>query len=161
MVFEFMQFDLIAIGRRMPAWIDSAFSEYSKRLPKSINFNLIEITPATRTKNKNSGQLKKIEEEKINAVITSDNIVIVLDEKGKTISSHSLSVQLQTWMDDQQHISVLIGGADGLSSSIKNKADQIWSLSEMTLPHGLVRIIMIEQLYRAWSIINRHPYHRK
>ena len=70
-------------------------------------------------------------------------------------------MQLQTWMDDQQHISVLIGGADGLSSSIKNKADQIWSLSKMTLPHGLVRIIMIEQLYRAWSIINCHPYHRK
>ena len=156
-----MQFDLIAIGRRMPVWTDSAFCEYSKRLPKSINFNLIEITPATRSKNKNSEQLKKIEEEKINAVISSGNLVIALDEKGKTISSHSLSVQLQAWVDDQQHISILIGGADGLSSSIKNKADQIWSLSEMTLPHGLVRIIMIEQLYRAWSIINRHPYHRK
>ena len=78
-----MQFDLIAIGRRMPAWIDSAFCEYSKRLPKSINFNLIEITPAIRSKNKNSEQLKKIEEEKINAVITSDNIVIALDEKEK------------------------------------------------------------------------------
>ena len=156
-----MQFDLIAIGRRMPAWIGSAFCEYSKRLPKSINFNLIEITPATRSKNKNSEQLKKIEEEKINAVIASGNLVIALDEKGKMISSHSLSVQLQTWMYNQQHISILVGGADGLSSSIKNKADQIWSLSEMTLPHGLVRIIMIEQLYRAWSIINCHPYHRK
>tara|TARA_B100001250_G_scaffold391169_1_gene391799 strand:- start:788 stop:1258 length:471 start_codon:yes stop_codon:yes gene_type:complete len=156
-----MQFDLIAIGRRMPAWIDSAFCEYSKRLPESINFNLIEVAPATRSKNKNSEQLKKIEEEKINAVIAPGNIVIALDEKGKTISSHFLSLQLQTWMDDQQHLSILIGGADGLSSSIKKKADQIWSLSEMTLPHGLVRIIMIEQLYRAWSIINCHPYHRK
>ena len=156
-----MQFDLIAIGRRMPAWIDSAFYEYSKRLPKSINFNLIEVAPATRSKNKNSEQLKKIEEEKINAVIAPGNIVIALDEKGEAISSHSLSLQLQTWVDNQQHLSILIGGADGLSSSIKNKADQIWSLSEMTLPHGLVRIIMIEQLYRAWSIINCHPYHRK
>ena len=156
-----MQFDLIAIGRRMPAWIDSAFCEYSKRLPESINFNLIEVAPATRSKNKNSEQLKKIEEEKINAVIAPGNIIIALDEKGKTISSHFLSLQLQTWMDDQQHLSILIGGADGLSSSIKKKADQIWSLSEMTLPHGLVRIIMIEQLYRAWSIINCHPYHRK
>ena len=156
-----MQFDLIAIGRRMPAWIDSAFCEYSKRLPESINFNLIEVAPATRSKNKNSEQLKKIEEEKINAVIAPGNIVIALDEKGEAISSHSLSLQLQTWMDDQQHLSILIGGADGLSSSIKKKADQIWSLSEMTLPHGLVRIIMIEQLYRAWSIINCHPYHRK
>ena len=156
-----MLFDLIAIGKRMPTWIDSAFCEYSKRLPESINFNLIEVAPATRSKNKNLEQLKKIEEEKINAVIGSNNLIIALDEKGKMISSHSLSVQLQTWMDDQQHISILIGGADGLSLSIKNIADQIWSLSEMTLPHGLVRIIMIEQLYRAWSIINCHPYHRK
>jgi len=156
-----MQFDLIAIGKRMPAWVDSAFTEYSKRLPKKMNFNLIEITSAVRSKNTNSEQLKKIEEKKINASIANNSLVIVLDEKGKSISSRELSIKLQTWIDNQQHVSILIGGTDGLSSSIKNKADVIWCLSKMTFPHSLVRIVIIEQIYRAWSIINRHPYHRE
>ena len=156
-----MQFDLIAIGKRMPVWVDSAFTEYSKRLPKKINFNLVEITPATRGKNINLEQLKKIEEEKINISIANNSLVIALDEKGKLKNSREISIELQTWIDNQQHVSILIGGADGLNSSIKNKADEIWSLSKMTLPHNLVRIIIIEQIYRAWSIINRHPYHRE
>ena len=156
-----MQFDLIAVGKRMPTWIDSAFSEYLKRLPKKINFNLIEIAPVTRVNKKNSEQSRKNEEKKINEVIANDCVFIVLDEKGKSINSHELSIELQTWIDNQQHVSMLIGGADGLSSSIKNKADNIWSLSAMTLPHSLTRIIVIEQIYRAWSIINHHPYHRE
>ena len=156
-----MQFDLIAIGKRMPVWVDSAFTEYSKRLPKKINFNLIEIAPAARSKNINPEQLKKIEEEKITTSITNNSLVIALDEKGKSINSRELSIELQTWIDNQQHVSILVGGADGLSPSIKNKADEIWSLSKMTLPHNLVRIVIIEQIYRAWSIINHHPYHRE
>ena len=156
-----MHLNLIAVGKRMPIWVDTAFIEYSKRLPKNINFNLTEITPANRNKNRNSDESKKIEEKKINAVISSDDLVIALDVKGKLISSLSLSKKLNTWIDNQQQISILIGGADGLSSSIKKTADEIWSLSEMTLPHGLVRIIIIEQLYRAWSIISNHPYHRE
>ena len=156
-----MRLNLIAVGKRMPIWVDTAFIEYSKRLPKNINFNLTEITPANRNKNRNSDESKKIEEKKINAVISSDDLVIALDVKGKLISSLSLSKKLNTWIDNHQQISILIGGADGLSSSIKKTADEIWSLSEMTLPHGLVRIIIIEQLYRAWSIISNHPYHRE
>ena len=156
-----MRLNLIAVGKRMPIWVDTAFIEYSKRLPKNINFNLTEIIPANRNKNRNSDESKKIEEKKINAVISSDDLVIALDVKGKLISSLSLSKKLNTWIDNQQQISILIGGADGLSSSIKKTADEIWSLSEMTLPHGLVRIIIIEQLYRAWSIISNHPYHRE
>ncbi len=156
-----MQFDLITIGKRMPAWVDSMFTEYSKQLPKKINFNLIEIAPAARSKNTNPEQLKKIEEKKINTAISNNSLLIALDEKGKSISSRELSVELQTWIDNQQHVSILIGGADGLSLSIKNKADEIWSLSKMTLPHSLVRIVIIEQIYRAWSIISRHPYHRE
>ena len=145
----------------MPAWVDSAFNEYSKRLPKKINFNLIEIAPAARSKNRNSKQLKKIEEEKFTTSITNNSLVIALDEKGKSISSRELSIALQTWIDNQQHVSILVGGPDGLSPSIKDKADEIWSLSKMTLPHYLARIVIIEQIYRAWSIINCHPYHRE
>ncbi len=156
-----MQFDLIVIGKRMPAWVDSAFNEYSKRLPKNINLNLVEIMPAKRGKNINIEKLKKIEEENINESITNNSFVIALDEKGKSKSSRELSVELQKWIDNQQHISIVIGGADGLSPSIKNKANEIWSLSKMTLPHNLVKIIIIEQIYRAWSIISHHPYHRE
>ena len=155
-----MQFDLIAIGKRMPVWVDSAFNEYSKRLPKNINFNLIEIMPAKRGKNISAKKLRNIEEQKINEFIANNSFVIALDEKGKSKNSRELSIELQKWIDNHQHIIILIGGVDGLSSTIKNKANEIWSLSEMTLPHKLVRIIIIEQIYRAWSIISHHPYHR-
>ena len=111
-----MRLNLIAVGKRMPIWVDTAFIEYSKRLPKNINFNLTEIIPANRNKNRNSDESKKIEEEKINAVISSDDLVIALDVKGKLISSLSLSKKLNTWIDNQQQISILIGGADEVSS---------------------------------------------
>ena len=156
-----MQIDLIAIGKRMPTWIDTGVKEYAKRLPKNVNFKLIEINPAIRGKNNSAENYKQKEEENINAALTEKSLIIALDEHGKTISSQSLADQLQTWNDDQQHISLIIGGADGLSDTIKKKAKQLWSLSAMTLPHGLVRVMMVEQLYRAWSITQNHPYHRE
>jgi 23S rRNA (pseudouridine1915-N3)-methyltransferase len=156
-----MQIDLIAVGKRMPAWIESGFKEYAKRLPKNINFKLIEINPAVRSKNNNAVNFKLKEEENINAALVENSIIIALDEHGKSISSQSLANQLQTWNDENQHVSLIIGGADGLSDGIKNKANQLWSLSEMTLPHGLVRVMVVEQIYRAWSITQNHPYHRE
>jgi 23S rRNA (pseudouridine1915-N3)-methyltransferase len=156
-----MQIDLIAVGKRMPSWIESGFKEYAKRLPKNINFKLIEINPAIRSKNNIAENFKLKEEENINAALAPNSIIIALDEHGKSISSQSLADKLQTWNDENQHISLIIGGADGLSDAIKNKANQLWSLSEMTLPHGLVRVMIIEQLYRAWTITQNHPYHRE
>ncbi len=156
-----MQIDLIAVGKRMPAWIETAFKEYSKRLPKNINFRLIEITPVNRSKNNSTDNYKQKEQKKIEAAFSPGNIIIALDEKGKSISSQTLANQLQTWINKQQHISLIIGGADGLSESFKKKANQIWSLSAMTLPHGLVRVMVVEQIYRAWTITQNHPYHRK
>ena len=156
-----MQIDLIAVGKRMPTWIETAVKEYIKRLPKNIPFNLIEITPAIRSKNNNSENFKQQEQEKIETALSSNSIIIALDEKGKSISSQNLANQLQTWIDEQQHISLIIGGADGLSEPLKKKANQTWSLSTMTLPHGLVRVMLVEQIYRAWSITQNHPYHRE
>lgn len=156
-----MQIDLIAVGKKMPGWIETAVKEYSKRLPKNIQFKIIEITPAMRGKNNNADNYKQKEQEKIEAALSAKSIVIALDECGKSISSQQLAEQLQTWNDEQQHVSIIIGGADGLSDSLKKKAHQLWSLSAMTLPHGLVRVMMIEQLYRAWSITQNHPYHRE
>lgn len=156
-----MQIDLIAVGKRMPTWIESGFKEYAKRLPKNINFKLIEINPAIRGKNNSAENYKQKEEENINAALSKDSLIIIFDEHGKSISSQSLATQLQTWNDEQQHICLIIGGPDGLSDAIKKKANQMWSLSEMTLPHGLVRVMVVEQLYRAWSITQNHPYHRE
>ena len=156
-----MQIDLIAVGKKMPAWIESGFKEYTKRLPKNINFKLIEITPATRSKNNNADTYKQKEQEKIETILSPKSIIIALDEQGKSISSQQLAKQLQIWNDDNQHINLIIGGADGLSDSLKKKANQLWSLSAMTLPHGLVRVMVAEQIYRAWSITQNHPYHRE
>lgn len=156
-----MQIDLIAVGKRMPGWVEAAVKEYTKRLPKNIAFNLIEITPAIRSKNNNAENYKKKEQDNIETAIASNSIIISLDERGKFISSQQLAEQLQCWNDEQQHVSIIIGGADGLSEDLKKKAHQIWSLSGMTLPHGLVRVLMVEQLYRAWTITQNHPYHRE
>jgi|TARA_B100000965_G_C19577516_1_gene751968 23S rRNA (pseudouridine1915-N3)-methyltransferase len=156
-----MKLNLIAVGKRMPKWVDLALTEYIKRLPKNINFNLNEIAPEKRSRNRSLQELKKNEDEKINTLISSTNIVIALDEKGELISSHRLAGELQIWIDQQLDVGILIGGADGLSDSIKNRASKIWSLSKMTLPHALARVIFIEQLYRASTILNKHPYHRE
>ena len=156
-----MQIDLIAVGKRMPSWIETGIKEYTKRLPKHINFKLIEITSADRSKKNNAENYKQQEEVSINAAINPKSIIIALDERGKTISSQALAKQLQNWIDEQQHISIIIGGADGLSEAIKKKANQTWSLSGMTLPHGIVRVMMVEQLYRSWTITQNHPYHRE
>ncbi|MBL1142069.1 MAG: 23S rRNA (pseudouridine(1915)-N(3))-methyltransferase RlmH [Proteobacteria bacterium] len=156
-----MQIDLIAVGKRMPTWIESGFKEYAKRLPKSINFKLIEINPAIRSKNNSADNYKQKEEENIKATLSPDSLIIALDEHGKSVNSQSLANQLQIWNDENRHISLIIGGADGLSETIKNKANQLWSLSEMTLPHGLARVMIVEQIYRAWTITQNHPYHRE
>ena len=156
-----MQIDLIAVGKKMPSWIESGFKEYAKRLPKNINFKLIEINPAIRSKNNNAENYKQKEQENILNTLVDNSLIIALDEKGKAISSTKLANKLQTWNDENQHVSLIIGGADGLSKEIKNKANELWSLSEMTLPHGLVRVMIAEQIYRAWSITQNHPYHRE
>ena len=156
-----MKLNLIAVGKRMPKWVDLALTEYIKRLPKNINFNLNQIAPEKRSRNRSLQELKKNEDDKINTLISSTNIVIALDEKGELISSHRLAGELQIWIDQQLDVGILIGGADGLSDSIKNRASKIWSLSKMTLPHALARVIFIEQLYRASTILNKHPYHRE
>ena len=156
-----MRIDLIAVGKRMPAWIETAVKEYSKRLPKNIQFKIIEITPAIRSKNNSAENYKQKEQKNIEATLSSDSIIIALDEKGKSLNSQNLANQLQAWNDENQHISLIIGGADGLSDDIKKKANQLWSLSAMTLPHGLVRVMVVEQIYRAWTITQNHPYHRE
>lgn len=156
-----MQIDLIAVGKRLPDWINAACNEYLKRLPKQVQLSLVEINPADRARKNSVDNYKQQEEERILAAINPKNLLFVLDENGRSISSKGLAKKLGAWIDDNQSVSVVIGGADGLTNMLKNQATEVWSLSELTLPHALVRVVLIEQIYRAWSILNNHPYHRE
>jgi len=145
----------------MPVWVNDGFQEYSKRLPNELALNLIEIAPAHRTKKTTTEKAMKDETERINAAIPRNNIIIALDEKGDRVTTKVLTKKIENWMQQAQDISLVIGGADGLDDQFKNNANEIWSLSLMTLPHQLIRVIVAEQVYRAWSIMHNHPYHRE
>ena len=156
-----MMLHLISVGNRMPVWVSEGFEEYQKRLASECKLNLITITPAQRTKNSHVPQLVAEEGKKIAVAIPKQSRVIALDEKGQLWNTKQLAQALQCWQLERQDMSFLIGGADGLSADCLNSAEHIWSLSPLTLPHPLVRIIVAEQLYRAWSLLKRHPYHRE
>jgi len=156
-----MKIYLIAVGKKMPDWINTGYSEFSKRMPPELQINLIEITPSTRNKSTAIEKNIKEEGERIQSAIPDNSKLIVLDEKGKDFSSIALSKEMESWLPMGQDISIVIGGADGIDPVIKQQADEKWSLSSLTLPHALVRVVVAEQLYRAWSIMKGHPYHRE
>jgi len=145
----------------MPEWINTGCAEFSKRMPPELQINLIEITPSTRNKSTPIEKNIREEGERIKSAIPANSKLIVLDEKGKNFSSIDLSKQIEGWLPMGQDISIVIGGADGIDPAIKQQADEKWSLSSFTLPHALVRVVIAEQLYRAWSILQGHPYHRE
>ena len=130
-------------------------------LPSEPQINLIEITPSTRNKSTSIEKNIKEESKRIQSAIPDNSKLIVLDEKGKDFSSIALSKEMESWLPMGQDISIVIGGADGIDPVIKQQADEKWSLSSLTLPHALVRVVVAEQLYRAWSIMKGHPYHRE
>ena len=151
---------LLAIGTKMPSWIEEGFVEYAKRFPPSCQLELVEIAAAKRTKNSVSERLIEQESEKLMAAIKPGNHIIALEVKGTMWSTEQLAQQLENWQNGRRNIDLLIGGPDGLSGHCLQKAETKWSLSKLTLPHPLVRIIVAEQLYRAVSILQNHPYHR-
>lgn len=144
----------------MPDWVSAGFNEYAKRLPKNYQLNLIEIPALKRTESTNIKQIIIEEGVKLLAVVPKNNLIIALDEHGKEWTTMELAQKIGNWHDERQDISLLIGGPDGLANECRNKAQTIWSLSKLTLPHQVVKIFLAEQIYRAWSIINKHPYHR-
>ena len=151
---------IIAVGKSMPAWVNTGFEDYATRMPSDYRVKLIEINAEKRGKNADTARIILQEEAKITASIPKDTVCIALDRIGKTLDTKTLAKSLETWHDNQQSITLIIGGPEGLSDAFLKKADAIWSLSAMTLPHPLVRIVLAEQLYRAWSITVNHPYHR-
>lgn len=155
-----MRISLIAVGTRMPAWVEAGVNEYRKRLPPEIQFDIREIALGKRGKNADIARAMSEEGEAMQAAITPRDRVIALDVRGKSLSTEQLAAKLAGWQMEGDDISLLVGGPDGLAPACLDRAAERWSLSALTLPHPLVRVLIAEQIYRAWSINHNHPYHR-
>jgi 23S rRNA (pseudouridine1915-N3)-methyltransferase len=155
-----MDIHLIAVGEKMPRWVQDGFGEYAKRLPAECGLKLVEIAPGKRGKNADIARAMRDEGERMLAAIPKGARVVALEVQGREWSTEQLAGQLEGWMAGGQDIALLVGGPEGLASSCRQRADQQWSLSPLTLPHPLVRVLLAEQIYRAWSILRNHPYHR-
>jgi 23S rRNA (pseudouridine1915-N3)-methyltransferase len=152
---------ILSVGHKMPAWIQDGFQEYVRRMPPEIRVELVELKPEERGAGRDNARAKAIEGERIIGALPDRATLLALDERGKAVTTQGLSVMLADWMRDGMHPAFAIGGADGHSDALRDRADKLISLSALTLPHGLVRVLLAEQLYRAWSILARHPYHRE
>jgi 23S rRNA (pseudouridine1915-N3)-methyltransferase len=152
---------ILSVGHRMPAWIQDGFHEYVRRMPPEIRVELTEVKPEERGAGRSVDKARALEAERVLAALPGEATLLALDERGKPVSTQGLSVMLAEWMRDGSHPVFAIGGADGHGDAVKERADKLVSLSALTLPHGLVRVVLAEQLYRAWSILARHPYHRE
>ncbi|MEH6549491.1 MAG: 23S rRNA (pseudouridine(1915)-N(3))-methyltransferase RlmH [Pseudomonadales bacterium] len=151
---------VIAVGTRMPAWVEAGVAEYTKRLGRELPLTFVEIPLAKRGKN---AAIERLVEQEAKAILTACPAgarLIALDVKGKAVSTEKLATSINDWRMDGRDVALLVGGPDGLAAEVLSVAEESWSLSAMTLPHPLVRVILAEQIYRAWSINQGHPYHR-
>ena len=155
-----MRIHLIAVGQKMPAWVEQGYKEYAQRLPAEARLELKEIAPGKRSKNADIKRILLDEGQRIQAAIPKNSRIVALDVKGKPWSTEQLADRLGDWMQSGQDIALLVGGPEGLHEDCIAMADERWSLSPLTFPHPLVRIITAEQIYRAWTVLRNHPYHR-
>jgi len=155
-----MRFRVVAIGQRMPSWVVRGWQEYARRFPPALGLDLKEIPAVKRSRNAEPEVIRHREGEALLAAVSRDSHVIALDENGRQWSTRELSVEMMGWMQSGRDVNFLIGGPDGLSAPCLQRAGNAWSLSRLTLPHMLVRVVLAEQLYRAWSMTQNHPYHR-
>lgn len=152
---------LIAVGHKMPNWVETAYQEYARRLPRECKLELVEINAAKRGKQADIVRIMAKEAEAVKSAIQPGDWVVALDVEGKAWSTPELAKQLIRWQDLGRNVSLLVGGPEGLTQEVRQMADQKWSLSALTLPHPLVRVVVAEALYRAWSVTVNHPYHRE
>lgn len=155
-----MKITLVSIGSKPPAWVEDGSQEYFKRLKGQLDLKLIDLPLGKRSKNTDIKKTIAAEGDAMLNVIQNKDVVIALEVTGKAWSTGQLAKNLSHWQMQGDNITLLIGGPDGLDPRCAARADQSWSLSNLTLPHPLVKVILAEQLYRAWSILNNHPYHR-
>ena len=154
-----MKVRVVALGQRMPGWVTAGFDEYAKRLPREWSFELVEIKPEPRDRGRTREQLLEAEATRVTSACGGSHI-IALDERGAAWTTREFAAQLARRLAGGDDIAFVIGSADGLASGIKARADAVVALSALTLPHGLVRVLLAEQLYRAHSVLTGHPYHR-
>lgn len=155
-----MRISLIAIGDRMPKWVNDAVAEYTARYPREWHFSLSALPPATRHKSRTVAEILDIEGDKLLRAAQRHSLLIALDERGECWTSRQFSMRLSQWQSQSEEVAMLLGGADGLSPLCRQAAHHTWSLSSLTFPHAIARLILAEQLYRAWSLLANHPYHR-
>ncbi len=155
-----MRIHLIAVGKRMPGWVEAGFEEYRRRMPPECRLELVEIAAGQRGKGADLARLQREEGEKMLAAIPRGAEVVALEAGGKRVDTEGLSRWLEGWLAGGRDVALLVGGPEGLAPDCLARADRRWSLSLLTFPHPLVRILVAEQLYRAMSILKGHPYHK-
>ena len=155
-----MRIHLIAVGRRMPEWVSQGFSEYARRMPKHCQLDLVEINAGKRGKNADLKRINRDEGQRLLDAVPAQARVIALERCGQQKSTTELASAMDQWLTQGQDVALLVGGPEGLSEQCIERADETWSLSKMTFAHPLVRVMLAEQLYRAWSILTNLPYHR-
>lgn len=144
----------------MPGWVETACAEYIKRMPREASVEIIEIKPEKRAAGNSTDNIQQIEAKKILDAAGRD-LMIALDERGTELTTLQLAEKFKSWQFSGRDIALIVGGADGLHTSVKQQAEWLWGLSKLTLPHGMVRVLLCEQLYRAYSVTQNHPYHRE
>lgn len=156
-----MQLLVAAVGQRMPAWVQQAWAEYAGRFTRGLSLELREVPLAKRSRNAVTDRLRAAEGQALLAAVPADYRIVALDERGRQWSTAELAGQLENWMRDERGVCFLVGGPDGLAEECRERAQDVWALGRLTLPHPMVRAILAEQLYRAWTITQNHPYHRE
>ncbi len=156
-----MKFFIVAVGHKMPAWISAGFNEYVQRMPRESRIELVEIKPATRGADKSVEKWMAQEAGRITAALPTRCVRVVLDERGQLLTTVDLAKRIERWRQDGGDVAFIIGGADGTAAEVRRDADLLLGLSAFTLPHGLCRVMLAEQLYRAVSMLAGHPYHRE
>ncbi|GAB6042173.1 23S rRNA (pseudouridine(1915)-N(3))-methyltransferase RlmH [Endothiovibrio diazotrophicus] len=151
---------MVAVGQKMPGWVEEGYREYAQRLPRECALELKEIPPGRRGKGADIQRAIREEGERMLAALPKEALVIALDERGRERSTEQLADELGEWLQGGRDVVLLVGGPDGLAAECKGRAERTWGLSKLTLPHPLVRVVVAEQIYRAWSLLKGHPYHR-
>ncbi|MDA8872128.1 23S rRNA (pseudouridine(1915)-N(3))-methyltransferase RlmH [Candidatus Thioglobus sp.] len=155
-----MKINLITIGKKMPNWINLGIEHYQKQLPSYYNFTITSLESQNR-KSSNSEDSKNLEAKLLLAVARDSTLLVAFDEAGTQKTSKQISKSIESWQLDGESVALFIGGADGLSSEIKQKCHQVWGLSNLTMTHSIARLLVVEQIYRGHSLLNNHPYHRE